>query len=166
MELSRGANYAFHGLMALAQAPEGRPMGIGAVARELGTSPTYLAKLFSPLVRAGLVSAVRGSGGGYVLVRPAREITLRQVVEVLQGPIILDSALPNCATCPWAKSCPMKHAFQRSRASLLAELTNVTVAGMLAAQNESPPRGPRPAAAPVAAAVARSASPTGATYAR
>ncbi|MBI2911764.1 MAG: Rrf2 family transcriptional regulator [Chloroflexi bacterium] len=134
MELSRGTNYAFHALMALAQAPEGRPLGVAAVARSLGTSPTYLAKLLSPLARAGVVGATRGSGGGYTLARPAGEITLRQVVEVLQGPVVLDSTLPNCATCPWAKACPMKQTFHRSRTGLLAELSSITVAGMLAAQ--------------------------------
>lgn len=50
-----------------------------------GISPTYLAKLFANLKRAGLVMALEGAGGGYCLARPAADISVLDVVHALEG---------------------------------------------------------------------------------
>ena len=73
-------------------------------AQEYGTGPVtletvcsrrklpkqYLTKLFSHLAKSGLVNPIRGKGGGYTLGRSPEEITLLQVIEAIEGPIVLN----------------------------------------------------------------------------
>jgi Rrf2 family protein len=68
----------------LAQAGEGR-VSAADVARRHGASGHHVAKVLQRLARAGLARAVRGAGGGYRLARPAKDITLYQIVELFEG---------------------------------------------------------------------------------
>ena len=68
---------------------------------EQGISAKYLEQILRPLRVAGLIQAVRGKQGGYVLARPPQSITLKDVLEILDG-----SAAPvDCVDCP--DSCAM-----------------------------------------------------------
>ena len=60
------------------------------LASELDESPTYLAKILRQLARAGILDVARGVHGGVHLVSPPREVTLLEVVEACQGPIVGD----------------------------------------------------------------------------
>lgn len=66
----------------IALQPEGSLVSLGDISRRQSISLPYLEQLFVKLRRGGLVESVRGPGGGYRLARPAREIT---VVDVLQA---------------------------------------------------------------------------------
>ena len=66
----------------IALQPEGSLVSLGDISRRQSISLPYLEQLFVKLRRSGLVESVRGPGGGYRLARPAREIT---VVDVLQA---------------------------------------------------------------------------------
>ncbi|RBI87650.1 Rrf2 family transcriptional regulator [Rhodosalinus halophilus] len=80
MKLSTKGRYAMVALADMALQPEGALVSLGDIARRQSISLPYLEQLFVRLRRAGLVSSVRGPGGGYRLARPASEI---RVVEVL-----------------------------------------------------------------------------------
>jgi len=68
----------------LAQAGEAR-VSAADVARRHGASAHHVAKVLQRLSRAGLLRAVRGVGGGYRLARPAKDITLFEIVELFEG---------------------------------------------------------------------------------
>jgi Rrf2 family protein len=57
------------------------------VAREEGISEKYLGQIIMPLKSAGLVVSQRGTHGGYSLARPSAEITVRDVIVAIEGPI-------------------------------------------------------------------------------
>ena len=59
------------------------------LAAAYGISATIVAKVLKKLARAGIVTSERGSRGGYRLARPAAEVTLREIVSALEGPISL-----------------------------------------------------------------------------
>jgi Rrf2 family iron-sulfur cluster assembly transcriptional regulator len=80
VKLSTKGRYAMVALADMALQPEGALVSLGDIARRQSISLPYLEQLFVRLRRAGLVSSVRGPGGGYRLARPASEI---RVVEVL-----------------------------------------------------------------------------------
>lgn len=77
-------------LVHLALSPEDAPVSARQFAADLGLSPSYLAKIIHLLTRAGLLSAHRGVHGGVTLARKAKQITLSEVVEVCQSPILAD----------------------------------------------------------------------------
>jgi Rrf2 family protein len=83
MKMSAGVEWAVHCCILLSQADE--PVPVPRLAEFHGVSRTYLAKHLQQLSRAGLVTATEGRTGGYVLTRPADEITVLDVVLAIEG---------------------------------------------------------------------------------
>lgn len=83
MRMSAGVEWAVHCCIVLSQADE--PVPAQRLADFHGVSRTYLAKHLQQLARAGLVTASEGRVGGYVLTRPADEITVLDVVLAIEG---------------------------------------------------------------------------------
>lgn len=94
--LSTTAQYAIRAMVALAQLPEGERGCAVCVAEQTGAPANYLSKLLKQLAHAGLLHSQKGQGGGFSLARPAREISLWQVVETVDR---LD----------WTASCLLGH---------------------------------------------------------
>ena len=84
MKWNESTRLALLAAVELAQAGEGR-VSAADVARRHGASSHHVAKVLQRLARAGLLRAVRGAGGGYRLARPAKDITLHQIVELFEG---------------------------------------------------------------------------------
>ncbi|MFW6181285.1 MAG: RrF2 family transcriptional regulator, partial [Spirochaetota bacterium] len=85
MRFSTGLEYAIHGLVYLATVPPGKAVLISEVASAIGVSETYLRKVFQQLSRSGILHSQRGVGGGFWLAREPGEITLKDVVDAIDG---------------------------------------------------------------------------------
>ena len=97
MRFNRAVEYGIEGLTILARAGRDHSTILREVSRATSISETFLSKIFQKLVRSGLVRSRRGFRGGFFLARPASQITLKDVIEALQGPIsfptpVLDGA--------------------------------------------------------------------------
>jgi Rrf2 family protein len=88
MKLSRACGYALAALVYLArqQQSEGH-LTSRAIAAAGGLSEKFLLKVLKPLASVGVLKSLKGPHGGYRLSRPAKEITLLEVVEAVDGPI-------------------------------------------------------------------------------
>ena len=80
-----GVEYGLHCLLYLVDAPAERPPSARDLAEFQGVSPSYVAKLFTQLEKAGLVVSAEGVRGGYRLARPAQDITVLDVVDAIEG---------------------------------------------------------------------------------
>jgi Rrf2 family protein len=85
VRFSLQAQYAICGVFDLAYNGQGEPVPVQAIGERQGIPARYLEQIFQRLRRAELVTGKRGPGGGYVLARPASAITLRDVVEAVEG---------------------------------------------------------------------------------
>ena len=130
MQISQGVGYAFHALLRMAQVPAESAATTEEMARSLGASPTYMAKLLQRLARMGLVSGQRGRGGGYCLARPAERITLWEVVAALQEKPAAAPFLPTCLACPLNRGCPLREALEAASRRTEQILSRVNVAKM------------------------------------
>lgn len=74
---------------------EERYISLKSIAQDNHLSDQYLEQLVGPLRNAGLVVSVRGAHGGYRLAKPANEITVSQVIRLLEGPIEVVTQLEN-----------------------------------------------------------------------
>lgn len=83
--LTKTTETGIQALVYLARADAGSPISPRAVARALGVSPSYLAKIMALLVRADILQAHRGVKGGVTFARDAKTISLLDVVQPLQG---------------------------------------------------------------------------------
>ncbi len=103
MKMSSAEEYGLRCLLQVAQRPGPEPVGISEIAAAEGLSPEYTAKLMRIMRRGGLLKSFRGANGGYLLSRPAEEISVWDALIVLDGPLIPDGfcaahsgKLPRC----------------------------------------------------------------------
>ncbi|CAH1042012.1 Fe-S cluster assembly transcriptional regulator IscR [Halomonas sp. TD01] len=83
MRLTTKGRYAVTAMLDLAiNTPQG-PTSLGDISQRQEISLSYLEQLFARLRRAGLVSSVRGPGGGYLLAKPAEDISVSQVIDAV-----------------------------------------------------------------------------------
>lgn len=86
MRFTLQVRYAVCGLFDLAYNGAGQPVQVRVIGERQRIPTRYLEQIFQRLRKSGLVRGKRGPGGGYVLARPAAEISLRHIVEGLEGP--------------------------------------------------------------------------------
>lgn len=75
MKYSRATNYALHTMVYLTLAPQGKAVGVDQLAKIQDLSPTYLSKILTKLVKAGLIESTPGVNGGYGIIKRAEEIS-------------------------------------------------------------------------------------------
>ena len=100
MRFSLQVQYAICGVFDLAYNGHGDPVQIRVISERQGVPARYLEQIFGRLRRSEIVSSKRGPGGGYTLARTAAAITLREVLEAVEGPLdesfaMNDEAAPN-----------------------------------------------------------------------
>ena len=112
------------------------------VARQEGISEKYLGQIIIPLKAAGLVLSQRGAHGGYSLARPPEDITVRDVVEAIEGSIApvpcVDPAAgasvgecgENPGGCERATTCVATRVWQKLRDDIVQSLSSFTLAGL------------------------------------
>ena len=92
VRFSLQVQYAICGVFDLAYNGHGEPVQIRVISERQGIPARYLEQIFGRLRRGEIVASKRGPGGGYTLARTAATITLREVVEAVEGP--LDDSVP------------------------------------------------------------------------
>jgi Rrf2 family protein len=87
MKLTRASRHALAALVHLARQPAGAWGTASEIAQAEGLPERFLVKLLGQLVRVGVARSVKGPRGGYSLARPAREISLLEIIEAVDGPL-------------------------------------------------------------------------------
>jgi len=131
MRLTRGSDYAMRGMIYLAKQPRGKICLVSDVAEAQGVPESYLAKIFQDLSRSGLVVSHRGAKGGFALARDPGKITLRQVIEAVEGPIALSPCLDERVGCELSEICEVHLVLAEAQARLLEVLDGAVLQGVL-----------------------------------
>lgn len=106
MQLTRAGEYAIKSLVYLAMQDADTRVMASEVAAAEGIPVNFVRKILESLAKTGLVKSYRGAGGGFTLGRQAADISVRQVIEAVEGPLALNQCyVPS--TCANAKVCPM-----------------------------------------------------------
>ncbi|MDK8180326.1 RrF2 family transcriptional regulator [Paenibacillus sp. UMB4589-SE434] len=85
MKFTKATNYALHTMLALNEASQVKPIGVQQLAELQGVSPTYLSKILTRLVKAGMIESVSGVNGGYRLSRKKDDITFLDIIHAIEG---------------------------------------------------------------------------------
>jgi Rrf2 family transcriptional regulator, iron-sulfur cluster assembly transcription factor len=126
MELTRKGEYAIRGIIYLAQQPPGQVSLISEIAAATDVPQTFLAKIFQSFAKLGLVSSSRGTGGGFMLGRPAAQITMREVVEAVEGPILPNRCLLG-NSCERSGECQVHRVWRQVQSQVVETLEGVTI---------------------------------------
>jgi Rrf2 family protein len=122
MQITRQADYAVRAVLYLARLSPSQRAATHQVAREQRIPPSFLAKIISQLSIAGLLHTSRGARGGVALARDAKEITLLDVVEAIDGPILLNECVGEKGLCAFADECPLKPIWCETQEHLVSRL--------------------------------------------
>lgn len=131
LNISEAANLALHTLMLMASESE-RPLRTKEAAATLRVSDNHLAKVLQRLARARLVTSTRGPGGGFLLGRQPRKITLLEIYEAIDGPLDTHSCLLGRPRCN--EGCSLGEFVERTARELRAHLAGTRlsdIAGIL-----------------------------------
>ncbi len=124
--LSQTVGYAVLALGHLAKVKE--PTFVRDIAEATAIPGPYLAKLINQLARKGLVMTQRGLRGGVVLARPAAEITLMEICEALDEPVVQKRCMLGFPQCSEEHECPAHKFWLKERAVITDFLSQTTLA--------------------------------------
>lgn len=107
MMISTRGRYALRVMIELAKNPSDTYIKLEDIACNQGISKKYLEAIIKLLVQAGLVTGVRGKGGGYRLAQPPETYTVGQILRLTEGTLAPVACLEcDVNTCPRADTCP------------------------------------------------------------
>jgi Rrf2 family protein len=136
MELSRSSEYAINVALQLAQAETGAPFSAAELAQAGDMPERYLQHILRRLAEHGVLSATRGVAGGYTLARPARQITLLQLVEAAEN--LANSKPKPKGSRRHAAGAPLANALEKASRAVNAELKKVTLADLIGKKTRRP----------------------------
>jgi Rrf2 family protein len=133
--LTRKSKYGLKALLVLAEEADQGPVLISELADRQRLPKKFLEAILLELKRAGLLHSKKGKGGGYVLGRKPTEITVGQVIRVLEGPLALtpcvsQTAYRRCDECLDEQACGVRLAMKEVRDATAQILDNTTLAGL------------------------------------
>jgi Rrf2 family protein len=85
MKYSQATDYALHAMLYMVTVASDKPVGVQLLAEKLGVSQTYLSKMMTKLVKAGLIQSAPGANGGYRLRRMSEEISFLDIIHAIEG---------------------------------------------------------------------------------
>lgn len=85
MKFSKATNYALHTMFYLVAVSPDKHIGVQQMAEHQGVSPTYLSKILTKLVKAGMIESASGANGGYRLRRNWENISFLDIIHAIEG---------------------------------------------------------------------------------
>jgi Rrf2 family transcriptional regulator, cysteine metabolism repressor len=145
MMFSTRAEYGVRVMVELARRDQDAPVSLSDIADGDGMPLAYLEHLAARLRKAGLVESRRGARGGYLLARPAKDITMAEVVEALEGAIapiecISEGADGHLVCSREAETdhiCPTKLLWTRVRGSIVSTLQDTKLSDLVQEKRKS-----------------------------
>lgn len=134
MIYSAGCEYAIRAVMKLASmVPPGQFMLLRDLVEAEGMPGHFVGKVLQALARSEVLVSAKGRGGGFSLARPPTEITLRQIVEAIDGPSRIGRCILGFAQCDDSQPCPQHDEWVGIRKHIYDQLDNTTVADLIKA---------------------------------
>lgn len=131
MKLSTRSRYGTRMIMDLAQRYGQGTVQLGEIASRQKISLKYLEQIIRPLKQAGLIKSFRGAKGGHVLNRPPEEVTVGEVVALLEGGKTLVTCDQEPEVCARVDTCVTRHIWQEAAAAMYERLSAITFADLL-----------------------------------
>ncbi|HEY5596123.1 MAG TPA: Rrf2 family transcriptional regulator [Candidatus Bipolaricaulota bacterium] len=132
MQITRKTDYGLRAISELARRPE-EATPIAHIAQRHGIPDSFLEKIMQELRQAGLVEATHGRSGGYRLARLPQQISLKEVVHALEGPIALVMCLDPNLKCKIELGCPTSNAWTLINTRFEESLSTLTLEDILTA---------------------------------
>ncbi|MGB7061451.1 MAG: Rrf2 family transcriptional regulator [Candidatus Zixiibacteriota bacterium] len=130
MVLTRAGDYGIFGVLYLAKQPKGKIVSLSEVSRAEDIPEKFLAKIFQSLTRTGLIVSHRGARGGFCLARSAHQITIKELMEAIQGPICFSKCLSDLQDCGKQDVCRLRKVLKKAQEHTVELLSQKTLADL------------------------------------
>ena len=131
LRMTKQADYGIVLMTHLAGDPA-RRLNAAEIAAEARLPQPIVSKILKLLAREGLLASQRGVKGGYSLARPAREITVAEIIESLEGPIAVTECIDDTpGECLQESVCPLRGNWQRINQAIRRALEEITLTEMI-----------------------------------
>jgi Rrf2 family transcriptional regulator, cysteine metabolism repressor len=132
VRLSTRARYALRLMLDVAKnGKKGVPVSLGLVAERTDLSRGYLEQLATALKNARLLKGTCGKQGGYHLTRTPKEITLREIIEAVSGPLLILDCVEDATVCDRADYCECRLVYALINQRIVEVLEEFTLADMV-----------------------------------
>lgn len=126
LTISRETDYACRVILHLAMLPTNSRATAQEIAKRRIIPRTLVRRVITRLAKANLIKTTRGNGGGFSLARAPADISLRDVVEAMEGSLALNACLLDDYHCPLMRLCSVHETWEGVQKMLNAELAQAT----------------------------------------
>ena len=139
MKLSTRTRYGTRALLDLALHQAESPVSLKDIAERQQISLQYLEHLITPLISAGMVRSIRGPKGGVALAKPPDQITLSQIMKLLEGSTSLVECVDNPKLCSRAELCVTRDIWDEVNKAMNGVLESTTLQNLVERQKNKKP---------------------------
>jgi len=138
MKLSTRSRYGTRLMLELAEHYHQGPLHLSTIALQQGISVKYLEQIIIPLKKAKYIQSVRGPKGGHSLAKPPAEITIGEIVALLEDGASLAECSDNPMVCERSSICSTRYLWQVAAQVMFDKLHSITLADVLKMAEPSP----------------------------
>ena len=136
MKLSTRSRYGTRMILDMAQHYNGEPVQLGDIARRQDVSLKYLEQIIRPLKEANYIRSYRGSKGGHLLNKAPEEITVGEIVALLEGGTSLTRCADDPETCDRVDNCVTRYLWVEASNAIFNRLSTITFADLMAIEKK------------------------------
>ena len=118
MRLMKASEYGIHGVLYIAMQPEGKVIILDEVAKAQKIPKSYLSKIFQAYTKAGILKSYRGAAKGFALAKPPEKITLKELIECLEGKFLAEECLLGRRNCKKNGKCPISRSWKKAQQAM------------------------------------------------
>ncbi len=126
--IKRETDYALRALVELAR--EGKCLSAGTIAEREDIPEVFLRKIMQELKAAGIVESRQGPFGGYLLAAPPQDVSVLDVLEAVQGPLVMNECFAEPQVCSRVDFCPVRRRLAELQVELNADLARIDLGGI------------------------------------
>ena len=131
MKLSTRSRYGTRLMLDIARHYREGPLQLGDIAKRQEVSVKYLEQIIIPLKKARYIESVRGRKGGHILSRPPEEITVGEIVALLEESSSLVKCAQDTAVCERSDCCPTRLLWKEAYEAMFDRLEAITLADLV-----------------------------------
>ncbi len=136
MKLTTKSRYGTRLVLDLAQHYGKRAIQLGEIARRQNISVKYLEQIIRPLKKANYIKSFRGAKGGHILNKPPEEITVGEIVALLEDSPSLSPCVDNPDVCDRIDNCPTHLIWQEATKAMYEKLSQIRFSDLAAVEDD------------------------------
>ncbi len=136
MKMSTKGRYGIKAMLELALVYDKETISVRSISQKQNISELYLEQIFSVLRKAQLIKSTRGAKGGYSLTRKPKDITIKNIMDALEGPISISNCIEEGAICDNLDTCATRVLWVRIRDAIDEIFSSVTLQDIIDEHNK------------------------------